>query len=166
MMVVCLFQKDQLDKFIRSSDTTCSCLEGSDYTLELKAWLHLYKPEQILVVDSEEFISNPGKTLNQIQEFLKLSKKLDYSQILTLNPHLGYFCSSGPDGQPVCHTNHTKSSQSMNSHTERLLYQKLGTQYQRLKYFVQSLKCHYPIGLQNEDASQMSDCYVQRISDF
>lgn len=99
---------------------------------------------QILVVDSEAFISNPGKTLNQIQEFLKLSKKLDYSQILTLNPHLGYFCSSGPDGQPVCHTNHTKSSQSMNSHTERLLYQKLGTQYQRLKYFVQSLKVPLP----------------------
>ena len=137
----------------------CACM----YLAAVKSGVTTICCFQILIVDSDEFVSDPINVLNQVQTFLSLHK-FDYSRILRynqpthsiesihwnvifhfrLNSNLGYFCPSGSDGQLFCHSVHPRSEERLDSKTERLLYGKLKLQYNRLRWYLQQLKAPLP----------------------
>jgi hypothetical protein len=44
------------------------------YSDQLKIWLELFTPEQLMIVSTEDLESNPQKTLDEIYDFLKIPK--------------------------------------------------------------------------------------------
>lgn len=61
------------------------------YANHIRRWLQVFPKEQILVLDSDEFVQNPLKTLTLVEQFLKLTpffrKKHFY-----LSPKKGFYC--------------------------------------------------------------------------
>ncbi|KAM7542990.1 hypothetical protein Aperf_G00000006570 [Anoplocephala perfoliata] len=71
------------------------CVESSRYAAYLRQWLHYYQANQILLIDSGRFESTPAEVLRDVQDFLNVSTRIDYSPLLIRNPSKGYFCALG-----------------------------------------------------------------------
>ncbi|XP_061420826.1 bifunctional heparan sulfate N-deacetylase/N-sulfotransferase 2-like isoform X1 [Lethenteron reissneri] len=85
------------------------CLQPGLYSSHADKWLSLYPPGQLLIVDGQQFRSNPAVVLDSVQRFLGLSPHFNFANALTFDEHKGFWCVAGVasvasegGGKPKC----------------------------------------------------------------
>ena len=61
------------------------------YYYHIQRWFRVFNNSNLMIIDGEDFLQNPGPIIEQIQEFLNLPK-LILKEDFVKNPKTGFFC--------------------------------------------------------------------------
>jgi len=76
----------------KSHNPNASFISDGLYSIHIKEWLKYgFKQSQILIINGEEFISNPAKIILEVQQFMGLATVIK-EENFRLNDDNGLFC--------------------------------------------------------------------------
>ena len=61
------------------------------YYYHIQRWLRVFNNSNLMIIDGENFLKNPGPIIEQVQKFLHLPK-LIWKEDFVKNPKTGFFC--------------------------------------------------------------------------
>lgn len=108
------------------------CLSPGTYATHLEKWLAHYSPDQMMIVDGEEFRDNPVLIMNRLQMFLKLEPRINYRKLLRFEPKKGFFCLVGNNNNNKNHDD-VKNNSSGSSYSLKCLGKSKGRTYEDME---------------------------------
>ena len=72
-------------------DYPTSRLTTGLYYYNLKPWIEQFNSSNIMIVDGDEWIENPGALIEKVQEYLEIPKLL-WKEDFVKNPKTNFFC--------------------------------------------------------------------------
>ena len=66
------------------------------YYYHIQRWFRVFNNSNLMIINGEDFLQNPGPIIERIQEFLNLPK-LILKEDFVKNPKIGFFCCSRPN---------------------------------------------------------------------
>ena len=76
---------------IYKADPAKQILTTGLYHYHIQRWFRVFNKSNLMIIDGEDFLQNPGPIIEQIQEFLNLPK-LILKEDFVKNPKTGFFC--------------------------------------------------------------------------
>ena len=74
-----------------TKDTASILISTGLYYYHIQRWLKFYNESNLIIVDGEDFLKNPGKIVEQVQSFLGLPK-LVWKEDFVRHPRTGFYC--------------------------------------------------------------------------
>uniref|UniRef100_A0A8C5LSL4 Bifunctional heparan sulfate N-deacetylase/N-sulfotransferase 1 n=1 Tax=Leptobrachium leishanense TaxID=445787 RepID=A0A8C5LSL4_9ANUR len=78
------------------------CLVPGWYAAHIERWLTYFPPSQLLIIDGQHLRSEPALIMEEVQRFLGVSPRYNYSEALTFNPQKGFWCQLLDSGKTKC----------------------------------------------------------------
>ncbi|XP_076368391.1 bifunctional heparan sulfate N-deacetylase/N-sulfotransferase-like isoform X2 [Tachypleus tridentatus] len=91
---------DKAPKNLR--DLRNRCLNPGLYAQHLDRWLTFYPPSQLMIIDGEELKADPVAVMNKLQQFLKITPFVDFTNHLRYDPQKGFYCQVTQQNSTKC----------------------------------------------------------------
>ena len=81
----------ELTSYYSNKDLSPLMITTGLYFFHMKRWMKHFNQGNLLIIDGERFLRDPGSIIEEVQDFLRLPK-LIWKEDFAINPQTGYFC--------------------------------------------------------------------------
>ena len=72
-------------------DRTKLLITNGLYFFHMQRWMNFLNQGNLMIIDGERLVRDPGPIIEEVQEFLGLPKLL-WKEDFAINPHTGFYC--------------------------------------------------------------------------